>query len=245
MPRYLLARHSYVCEAGGYGVFLDLKRDRYTAVFPRRSCNAASSYRRLAASPSAANHTLTLAASSTRDVVEALLSEGLIIADSSTGKAATPSRLDEPTASLWDFPRSWPQLSAQHLRNLISARLETTQRLRAFPISSIVNRLRARDARRGRQDARDRERATTDDGIPCPSTHVLSGKRCVLAKLANTHRVPCKVRCACNVCVWCTDGSILGARVAAARRSSYLLSPLSMLRPSLRSWWCSSFGLVY
>lgn len=157
MPRYLLAPHSYACESGGYGVFLDLKHDKYTAVTPEDLKTL-----RLAVEGWTARSTTTIqsltpalghAGSQEEDVIQTLLKEGLLTTDPSSGKPATLPALHEPTISLWDFPRPWPNFSRRDLWNFFSAWAATTIRLRALPIRCVINRLRNSELHQRRQSA--------------------------------------------------------------------------------------------
>jgi hypothetical protein len=86
------------------------------------------------------------------EVIQTLIKEGLITQDTSSGKPATPANVEEPTTSLWDFPRPWPQLTSRELRRFVTAWAETTLRLRVLPISHVVNRLRKGEIHRRRQN---------------------------------------------------------------------------------------------
>jgi len=149
MTRYLLAPHSYACETGGYGVFLDLKHDKYTAVGPEDLRTLRTAVEGWTASPDPIIQ--PVAQTPEQDVLETLLEEGLITEDASNGKPATLPALETPTTSLWDFPRPWPQFGRRELRNFFSAWAATTLRLRALPIRSVVNRLREGELMRRRQ----------------------------------------------------------------------------------------------
>jgi hypothetical protein len=162
MPRYFLAPHSYACEAGGFAVFLDLKHDKYTAVSPEDLRTLRAAVEGWTASPTATCEAvaraseapgISAAAPQEDDVIETLLKEGLLTADTASGKPATPPQIEEPTTSLWEFPRPWPQLSSRDLRNFAAAWAATTLRLRALPISRVVNRLRSGELYRRRQRA--------------------------------------------------------------------------------------------
>ena len=167
MPRYFLARHSYACETGGFGVFLDLKHDKYTAVSPEDLRTLRMSVEGWTAAPALANQAVASpgatqlveqrephdAPSEDEDVIATLLKEGLLTADTVSGKPATPPMLETPTASLWEFPRPWPQLGRRELRNFVSAWLATTLRLRALPISHVINRWRNGEIYKRRQSA--------------------------------------------------------------------------------------------
>jgi hypothetical protein len=159
MSRYFLSPHSFACETAGHAVFLDLKRDKYTAVAPEDlhalraavdgwptsvppTGEATSPAREVGASaPTAA---LT---PNDSEVVDMLIKEGLLTANASFGKAATPAHLDTPTDTFWSNQRLWPQLTARHLRNFATTWAMTTLMLRTLPISWIVNRARRRKER--------------------------------------------------------------------------------------------------
>jgi len=141
MPRYLLAPHSYVCEVGGYGVFLDLKHDKYTAVTPEDMLTLRTSVEGWVGGQRGCTNddASTLLEGS---VIDTLLQEGLLTGDRSSGRPATPPRLEEPTISTWEFPRPWPLITTRDLRNFIWSWATTTLRLRAIPIRYVINRLR-------------------------------------------------------------------------------------------------------
>jgi transglutaminase superfamily protein len=159
MTRYLLAPHSFACEAGGHGVFLDLKHDKYTAISPQDLRTLRRAVEGWTAGPAAITQSVALAPESgtpqpqEEDVIATLLKEGLLTADASNGKAATLPTLAEPTTSLWEFPRPWPELDTHHLWNFFCAWAATTVRLRTLPIRFVVNRLREEEVLRRRQSA--------------------------------------------------------------------------------------------
>lgn len=159
MARYLLAPHSYACETGGYGVFLDLKNDKYTAVAPEDLRTIRATVEGWTASPTAITQPAAqkpenaTSASQDGDVIQTLLKEGLLTADASNGKPATLPLLEQPTTSLWEFPRPWPQFGRRDLWNFISAWAATTVRLRALPIRYVVNRWRKAEIQQRRQSA--------------------------------------------------------------------------------------------
>lgn len=161
MPRYFLAPHSYACEVGGYAVFLDLRRDRYSAVSPSDLSALRTAVEGWPTSPIAGSEATASTPIDERDkasptsvrrsdAIEALVEEGLLTADVSGGKLATPPQLEVPTTSLWEFPRPWPHIGPSHLRQFLAAWVLTTLRLRTMPIGQVVNRLR----RIGLQDRR-------------------------------------------------------------------------------------------
>ena len=164
MAKYFLSPHSYVCETAGHAVFLDLKHDKYTAVPPEevgalraavRGWSATSpafhSAGEFARTDGGAGFTSGASANDstadTGDVLGILIKEGLLTADASMGKEATPVQLETPTGTFWTPQRPWPQLTSQHLRNFVSVWALTTLMLRTLPISYIVNRARRRKER--------------------------------------------------------------------------------------------------
>jgi hypothetical protein len=159
MSRYFLSQHSFACETAGHAVFLDLKRDKYTAVPPEDLHVLRAAVRGWPVGQSAAD---TISANSeapqphaTRtgmspadlEVVEMLMTEGLLTSDAAHGKDATPVTLSTPPDTYLTNQRLWPQLTARHLRNFVSAWITTTAMLRTLPISWIVNRARHRKER--------------------------------------------------------------------------------------------------
>ncbi|MEJ1961554.1 MAG: lasso peptide biosynthesis B2 protein [Gammaproteobacteria bacterium] len=158
MSRYFLSQHSFACEAAGHAVFLDLKRDKYTAVAPedlwvlRTAVQGWPAIQPTPPDDTTATAIATAPAGTkqsriTTDVVDMLIKEGLVTADASLGKAATPPHLDAPTNTFLANPRLWPQLTTRDLRNFISVWAATTLMLRTLPISWIANRARRRKER--------------------------------------------------------------------------------------------------
>jgi len=162
MPPYLLTPHSYACESDGYGVFLDLKRDRYTAVTPDsvHTLRAAIKGWGLDANAGPERPMSDAIAADDRGLpatddrlIRALLKENLLTTDTARGKSATPPHVDEPTESLWEFPRPWPDLTTESLVKFTSAWIETTVILRALPIRYVIARQRSRNLRKQREIA--------------------------------------------------------------------------------------------
>lgn len=151
MPQYFLSTHSFVCEAGGHAVFLDLKHDKYTAVSPEDLDRLRRTVRGWPAMSPAATEGIALApdlpnttTDTPEDIIEVLVKEGLLTADASFGKDALPAQLDIPTESFLIAQRPWPLLTTRHLGNFVSRWAMTTLRLKTLPIAWIVNRVRRR-----------------------------------------------------------------------------------------------------
>src|SRR6185437_13771943 len=95
MARYLLSAHTYVCVASEYAVFLDLRKDRYSALEPADAlalCGVVEGWS-AGTAPGVARERITTS-SCEEGLVDALLEERLLTEDALNGKAAIPVPLD-------------------------------------------------------------------------------------------------------------------------------------------------------
>lgn len=150
MPQYFLTRHAFACETAGHAVFLDLKRDKYTAVPPEDlPVLRAAVHGWPAGAEDAWNSADPTSRTGTRqpdedEIIRDLIREGLLTTDAACGKAAARPNLQTPTTTFFTRERLWPQLDRQHLRNFIYAWGTTTLLFRTLPIRWVVARVRRR-----------------------------------------------------------------------------------------------------
>lgn len=145
MARYLLSSHSYLCIAEDHAVFLDLKRDRYTALSPEHAFALQNLVRGW---PTSASDSAALRNSNAdpETVAKTLVAEGLLTENVCLGKPATPASLDAPNATFW-WDYVWPQLERRDMVNFISAWLTVTTLMRCIPLERIVHRVHRRKVR--------------------------------------------------------------------------------------------------
>jgi hypothetical protein len=139
-PPYFLAQHSFACETGRHAVFLDLKRDKYTAVAPEDVPYLRSTIRGWPKGPDGS-------APVDAPILGQLMKEGLLTCRESLGKDATPVFLEPPEKTFWVDNCPWPELNATRLKNFVAAWAITTSMLRTLPLHYIINRIRRRKQR--------------------------------------------------------------------------------------------------
>lgn len=150
MARYALSKHSFACETGNHAIFLDLKRNSYLAVSPgdvARLRDEVQGWPATTTDSEAGDRVDGEDTEKDRDIIGLLTKEGLLTADTSSGKPATPVLAEAPTGSWFGSPRAWPLLDAQQVRRYVSAWALTSVMLKTLPTSWIVRRIRRRKER--------------------------------------------------------------------------------------------------
>lgn len=143
MTRFLLSTDSFLCMVDNHAVFLNLKRDTYSALEPDAARAVSYLVRGWpAASQDAVNEEFPSASAGA--IADTLLKEGLLTDNPMYGKLATPVSLDAPEQTFWVDSCSWPYLEPHHLKNFIRAWLVATAMLRCVPLKWIVYRARIR-----------------------------------------------------------------------------------------------------
>ena len=144
MAQYLLSAHAFMCVAEDFAVFLDLKRDKYTALLAADAVVLGDVVRGWPLRSATADSTRV----ESRDaLIELLLQEGLLTQDETRGKDAAPITLPPPTTTLFTGIRVWPRLGLGHVVNFIRAWLWITLLLRCFPLEYVVRRVQRRKQR--------------------------------------------------------------------------------------------------
>jgi hypothetical protein len=141
MSRYFLSAHSFVCMAGDHAVFLNLERDKYTALEPADARALAGVVRGWPqpAFPLESQRGLALA--------RTLLREGLLTADERLGKQVTDIPIPRVTTTIDDVKAQFPRVDRRDCFSFIRAWLLTTLMLKVLPLRVLVQRVRNRKAR--------------------------------------------------------------------------------------------------
>jgi hypothetical protein len=148
MSRYFLSQDAYFCIAEAHAIFLNLERDRYTAVIPegvpeleKLVCGwPRSGYR--------TNYDRPEPESNGLEDIQTLLDEGLLTEDEDRGKDPKPIAV-EPIATTIDSVRGhFPVIEFRDLLNFVFAWVTTTLLLRCFPLKYAVHRARKRKERK-------------------------------------------------------------------------------------------------
>jgi hypothetical protein len=146
MSQYLLSADAFVCETADHAVFLNLKRDKYTAV----SAADARALRTVVKGWPGVGHAdpeSVDSAPGSSSIVEMLLKAGILTDRRDAGKDATPTRFERPEATFYADQGPWPSLDSQHFRNFLRAWVSATLMLRVMPLHRIVHRVRRRKER--------------------------------------------------------------------------------------------------
>src|ERR1700730_14645559 len=152
MSRYLLSAHSYVCVADEHAVFLDLKRDKYTAVEPDDVRVLSSLVRGGPASAEPDNTAVTAPIESDAAITRMLLDEGLLTESATAGKEATPVALTPVTTTIDDVRGSFPRMDFRDFANFVAAWISITVTLRCFSLNYHVRRVKKRKRRMQRAE---------------------------------------------------------------------------------------------
>lgn len=149
MREYFLSSKAFMCEVGGYVVFLDLSKDRYLAVAPESVRELSMFLPALRA----VQREAVLDGRDSRDsgpqeLAKDLEKEGLLVGDATVGKPFVPLEVQTPASSLrigdWERHHADPKC----LLSLQLARASAKVMLSLFPLKTIAERVELRKRRR-------------------------------------------------------------------------------------------------
>lgn len=158
--KYFLSNHAYVRETDGHAVFLDLKRNRYTAIDPVAVRELRALVRGWA--PEDGGNVSTRSDNSAGDALpqpatnpheddasigRLLLREGVLTEDARLGKAAAPIALDPVTDTIDNVRGAYPRITWQDAWRFVRAWMLISVMLRVLPLAWVVSRARRRKAR--------------------------------------------------------------------------------------------------
>lgn len=150
MQPYLLAPHVYPCVSGQHVVLMDLERDKYVAVVPAHRLACWVRGWPVGALP--ATESPDAAEQGADPLVSQMLAHGMLVSDPHVGKPATPLATVRPQRSLVEFDLDVrPRVSATQLWRFGRSCLRAQLSLKLRPIQSIVEAVRDRKARGGRE----------------------------------------------------------------------------------------------
>jgi len=159
MSRYWLSAHSYVCIADEHAVFLDLRKDKYSALGPADARTLSGVVDGWLPGREIARDVPTRTRGCD-ELVRTLLEERLLTSDMVAGKPATPVSIVRPTLTLQVPPRRIPRVDRTHVSRFVAAWLLATTMLNTVPLKATVGRVWKRKARRsGAEGAFDVKRA--------------------------------------------------------------------------------------
>jgi len=150
MARYFLAAHVFYCMTESHAVFLDLKRDAYSAL-ERREAEALGACVRgwpRTARPRPGVSREPIAPSDLIAALENMLAAGLLTADESRGKDAKPVAL-QPASAAISIAAPQPPAGPRDLQRFIGAWIRTTWMLRVSGLERAVQRVRERSQKAG------------------------------------------------------------------------------------------------
>ncbi|MFI4884603.1 MAG: lasso peptide biosynthesis B2 protein [Steroidobacterales bacterium] len=150
MQPYLLAPHVYPCVSGQHAVLMDLERDKYVAVVPAH--RLARWVRGWPVGGAQAMESSAGAEEAADPLVAQMLAHGMLVSDPHVGKPAIPVTTVRPQRSLVEFDLDVrPKVSAAQLWRFGSSCLRAQLSLKLRPIQSIVEAMRERKGRGGRE----------------------------------------------------------------------------------------------
>src|SRR5580698_2960505 len=165
---YFLSPHVHVCVAGKQVILLDLERDKYLAVaHPHpvgRWVRGWPLPQAAPATPVAAVRDLPppAAPGPENSLLARMISQGLLVTDSTLGKEAAPVVADQPKVALVEYDvRARPRAGLKHLWNFFHAYSTAQWSLQHRPIKAVV------------QAARQRKRRA--QGVPGPDIATIRG----------------------------------------------------------------------
>ncbi|HEU5443086.1 MAG TPA: lasso peptide biosynthesis B2 protein [Steroidobacteraceae bacterium] len=150
MQPYLLAPHVYSCVSGQHVVLMDLERDKYVAVVPADRLARWVRGWPVGAVPAAGSS--DGAAQGADPLVSQMLAQGMLVCDPHVGKPATPVATARPQRSLVEFDLDVrPRVGGTQLWRFARSCLRAQLSLKLRPVQSIVEAVRERKARGGRE----------------------------------------------------------------------------------------------
>jgi hypothetical protein len=143
--RYFLSKHAFMCMTQGYAVFLDVRKDKYSALPLAEALQVQNA---LAGWPIPIAPGPKEADSSSGDarLLQELREEGLITDDEMTGKAANPVTIEEPTSDLRSLMHGTPSVPRLHTKHFVSAWARITIAMRTRSLEHLIERVRQRKA---------------------------------------------------------------------------------------------------
>ncbi len=152
--RYALPQHVFVCRSHEHIVFLNLKQDRYLALDAVTAGGLATLVQGWP-SPAIDNEAQCVATAKDPEIVaQFLMKRGLLTADGTVGKDATPVSIEPPTSErVPDDLGSNPSISAGILGHFLSATLLAAIQFRFRPLEHVVQRVRRRNEATRRKQA--------------------------------------------------------------------------------------------
>jgi hypothetical protein len=149
MSRYFLSAHAFACIVDEHAVFLDLKRDRYTAIEPQHVHALRELIRGWPGASVCSEPSEVLGkGGDVPALLESLLEEGLLTDDESIGKTAVLVGSEPATATIDDVRGSFPRIDWRDLSNFIKSWLLATLLLKSVPLRAIVRRVEQRKNQR-------------------------------------------------------------------------------------------------
>ena len=141
--QYFMPKHVFLCRAGTQIVFLDLRKNKYSAI----DCALESALSEVVAgwstwseSPKRPSYTQ---GNNGSQVVKALISKGLLTDSPTNGKAATPVSVAEPAEDLiCEYALEKPAINSVHISRFLLASMTASMMLRFLPLHRVVGRVR-------------------------------------------------------------------------------------------------------
>jgi hypothetical protein len=148
MCQYFVSRDVHACETGGYAVFLDVRKDRYTAVQPenvRYLRNAIHGW-----SQESKGDLEEYYGEGDSGILAVLLQEGLLTTSAERGKSATTVTIAEATQNFGMCPLWTSPSKASYVWNYVRAWAVATALIKTTSFGYVANRvLRRKEAARG------------------------------------------------------------------------------------------------
>ena len=154
MSDYLIKNDVYFCYAGTQIVFLDLERNKYSAIDRSLAPSLTGIVGGWATSDSGASSlgAATNGKKIEKQVAESLLERGILTRSQENGKKAAPTRLANPTTDLVkEYDLSKSSISLLHIVRFIRSYLYAVVALRIFSLAGIVRRIRVQKMQVGQQ----------------------------------------------------------------------------------------------
>jgi hypothetical protein len=156
LSQYLLSADSYICIADRHAVFLNLSRDKYTALAPEDTSLLRPLVRGWPDESDPTDPPTHQPSNQTgTDLVRMLVREGLLTQSEASGKPAVPVDVVAATLDILEPSAPIPRVAPIDLHRFSLAWARMTLALRFLPLNRIIRRARRRKRLTARPDSFD------------------------------------------------------------------------------------------
>lgn len=152
-PQYFLSKHAFMCVTRDYAVFLDVRKDKYSALPVDEALAVKGAVMGWPCAILPQEPSLPDTRTRSERVLQNLLSEGLITNDASGGKDANPVQNEQATSDFESLMKCPSRVTFSKATRFITAWMHITFALRTLSLEHSIERVRRRKAADGQSRA--------------------------------------------------------------------------------------------